>query len=294
MENNLEVRDYFINLQQSIIADLQQFEDQEFVQDSWFSNLGEGTTAILEGGETFDRAGVGFSEVTGTRLPPSALKDRPELEGQPWQAYGVSLVIHPKNPFVPTIHMNVRQFCVNGTVTWHGGGIDLTPYYGFEEDVVHHHQTLKSVCDKYDSSLYQELKNDCDDYFYIPHRQEPRGVGGIFFDDFNRYGTDRSFEFTKDVGNSFSDIYVPIVDRRKDTEFTQEQKDFQRYRRGRYVEFNLVYDRGTFFGLQSGGRSESILMSMPPDVAWRYDWHPESGTDEAELYEKYLKVKDWI
>ena len=290
----MQTREYFKNLQQDIIKNLQQFEDLEFTQDSWFSNLGEGTTAILEGGEVFDRAGIGFSEVTGTRLPPSALKGRPELDGLPWQAYGVSLVIHPKNPFVPTVHMNVRQFCVNNEVTWHGGGIDLTPYYGFEEDVVHHHQTLKSVCDKYDQNLYQELKNDCDEYFYIPHRLEPRGVGGIFFDDFNRYGTERSFEFTKEVGNSFNDIYVPIVTRRKDIEFTQEQKDFQRYRRGRYVEFNLVYDRGTFFGLQSGGRSESILMSMPPDVAWRYDWHPTPGTEEAELYEKYLKVKDWV
>lgn len=289
----MQTKKYFENLQQHIVNSLQRFDDVEFVQDHWQSNLGTGITAILENGSVFDRAGIGFSSVSGNRLPPSAVNNRPELEGKDWTAYGVSLVIHPKNPFVPTIHANVRQFIVGDTV-WHGGGIDLTPYYGFEEDVVHHHRTLKMVCDHYDEELYQELKKECDEYFFLKHRNEPRGVGGIFFDNFNRYGTEQSFEFLKDVGNVFTDIYVPIVERRKDIKYTDQHKQFQLYRRGRYVEFNLVQDRGTIFGLQSNGRTESILMSMPPEVNWRYNWHPKPGTDEAELYEKYLKVKDWI
>lgn len=290
----MQPREYFENLQQSIVASLQKFETAKFTQDPWISKLGKGVTAITEYGDVFDRAGIGFSEVSGNSLPPAASKNRPELEGLPWKAYGVSLVIHPKNPYVPTIHMNVRQFTVNDSVTWFGGGIDLTPYYGFEEDAVHHHQTLKTVCDRFETGLYQELKQECDEYFYLPHRNEPRGIGGIFFDDFTRYGTERTFEFVQAVGNSFVDIYIPILERRKDIEYTESEKDFQRYRRGRYVEFNLVHDRGTIFGLQSQGRTESILMSMPTEVAWRYNWQPQLGSAEAELYEKYLKVKDWI
>ena len=253
-----------------------------------------------------ERGGVGFSHVMGKSLPPSAAANRPEIAGRQWEAMGVSLVMHPRNPFAPTVHMNVRFFIASAEgqapVWWFGGGIDLTPYYGATEDVEHFHRTCRDALTPFDSAaiehgngaLYPRFKKWCDDYFYLKHRQEPRGVGGIFFDDFNELGFEQSFAMMQSVGNAFIPAYTPILARRKDIAYGETERDFQAYRRGRYVEFNLVYDRGTLFGLQSGGRTESILMSMPPVVKWRYDWQPAAGSPEAKLYSDFLVHREWI
>ena len=249
-------------------------------------------------GPFIEKAGVNFSHVFGDQLPASATANRPELVGCSWEAFGVSTVIHPQNPYVPTAHANVRFFVAEkdaaAPVWWFGGGYDLTPYYGFDEDCKHWHSTAKNACDAFSKELYERLKNNCDDYFYLPHRKEPRGVGGLFFDDFNELGFDDSFAFLKSIGDSFVPAYMPIFHRRKETPFGDRERNFQLYRRGRYVEFNLVHDRGTLFGLQSDGRTESILMSLPPLVRWQYSWMPEEGSAEAELYDRYLVRQDWI
>jgi coproporphyrinogen III oxidase len=295
-----QVIDYLLSLQDSICEGLQ-FEDGEasFREDGWERDGGgSGLSRVLEGGAVFEKAGVNFSHVYGDNLPPSASAHRPELAGRSFQAMGVSLVIHPHNPYVPTSHANLRFFAAEkpgeDTVWWFGGGYDLTPYYGFDEDCIHWHQTAKLACEPFGQDIYPRFKKWCDDYFYLPHRQEPRGVGGLFFDDFNELGFADSFELVKSVGGSYLEAYLPIVSRRKATEYSDRQRQFQLYRRGRYVEFNLVYDRGTLFGLQSGGRTESILMSLPPLVRWDYDWHPEPGSAEALLYEQYLVHKNWL
>ena len=255
---------------------------------------------MLEEGNVFERAGVGFSHVLGSKLPPSASAAHPEAAGRAWEAMGVSLVFHPRNPYVPTVHMNVRFFVAksqNSTdadIWWFGGGMDLTPYYGFEEDAVHFHRTNKTALDAFNPAYYPKFKKECDEYFYLKHRKEPRGIGGIFFDDFNELGFEKSFEMQRAVGDSFLNAYLPIVQRRKDTPYGERERDFQAYRRGRYVEFNLVYDRGTLFGLQSNGRTESILLSMPPIVKWRYDWKPETNSPEAKLYTDFLVDKNWL
>jgi coproporphyrinogen III oxidase len=253
---------------------------------------------VLAEGSVFESAGINFSHVHGARLPASATAHRPELAGRSFQAMGVSLVIHPKNPYVPTSHANVRFFVAekegNAPVWWFGGGFDLTPYYPFEQDVVHWHTTARKACEPFGADVYPRYKKWCDEYFYLKHRNEPRGVGGLFFDDLNEWGFEKSFAFMQSVGDNYLEAYLPIVSRRKDITYGERERDFQLYRRGRYVEFNLVYDRGTLFGLQTGGRTESILMSMPPLVKWRYNWQPQPGTPEAELYEKYLVPKDWI
>jgi coproporphyrinogen III oxidase len=246
----------------------------------------------------FEQAGVNFSHVLGDNLPPSATAQRPELAGRRFEALGVSLVVHPHNPYVPTCHCNVRFFIASKAgaepVWWFGGGFDLTPYYGFEDDAVHWHKTAKAACDPFGKDYYARFKKWCDEYFYIKHRNEPRGVGGLFFDDLNENDFHHCFGFMQSVGDHLLPAYLPIVQRRKDTPYGKRERDFQCYRRGRYVEFNLVYDRGTLFGLQSGGRTESILMSLPPQVSWRYDWQPEPGSPEAKLYEIFLKPRDWL
>ena len=255
---------------------------------------------MLEGGNVFERAGVGFSHVLGNKLPPAATIAHPEAAGRAWEAMGVSLVLHPRNPYVPTVHMNIRFFMAKATteteadIWWFGGGMDLTPYYGFEEDCQHFHRTNKTALDSFNPAYYPAFKKHCDEYFYLKHRKEPRGIGGIFFDDFNELGFEQSFALQRAVGDSFLQAYLPILQRRKDTPYTEQERDFQAYRRGRYVEFNLVFDRGTLFGLQSNGRTESILMSMPPIVKWRYDWKPENGSAEAKLYTDFLIDRDWL
>lgn len=285
------VRTYLLGLQDTICQALET-EDRRgrFQEDAWNrAGGGGGRSRVLGDGAVFEKAGVGFSHVSGDALPPSATTSRPELAGKSFQALGVSLVIHPRNPYVPTAHANVRFFAA-GDIWWIGGGFDLTPYYGFEEDAVHWHRTARAACGP---ELYPRFKQWCDDYFFLKHRQEPRGVGGIFFDDFNAPGFDASFRLLRSVGDAFLPAYLPIVQRRKDHAFGERERDFQLYRRGRYVEFNLVWDRGTLFGLQSGGRTESILMSLPPLVAWKYDWKPAPGTPEARLYDVFLKPRDW-
>ncbi|HEX7606293.1 MAG TPA: oxygen-dependent coproporphyrinogen oxidase, partial [Usitatibacter sp.] len=247
---------------------------------------------ILEGGALFERAGVGFSDVTGTKLPPSASAHRPEIAGGSWEAMGVSLVLHPRNPHVPTVHMNVRFF-VAGHVWWFGGGMDLTPYYPVEEDCAHFHRANRDALARF-PGLHARFKKACDDYFFLKHRNEPRGIGGTFFDDFSEGGFDRSFEVMRAVGDAFLPAYVPIVGKRRNAPYGERERDFQAYRRGRYVEFNLVWDRGTLFGLQSGGRAESILMSMPPAVVWRYDWKPAPGSPEAGLASVLMPPRDWV
>ena len=243
---------------------------------------------------------MGFSHVLGHKLPPSASAAHPEAAGRPWEAMGVSLVFHPRNPYIPTVHMNVRFFVAKAQASheediwWFGGGMDLTPYYGFADDAAHFHRTNKHALDAFDASYYPAFKKECDDYFYLKHRKEPRGIGGIFFDDFNALGFEKSFAMQRAVGDSFLNAYLPIVQARKDTAYGERERDFQAYRRGRYVEFNLVYDRGTLFGLQSNGRTESILLSMPPIVKWRYDWKPEANSAEAKLYSDFLIAKDWL
>ncbi len=294
------VKDFLLGLQDRICKAV---EDEDgagrFQEDLWDRPQGGGgRTRVLSNGNVFEQAGVAFSHVQGDALPPAATQKRPELAGRQFQALGVSLVIHPQNPFVPTSHMNVRLFSAEKPgekpVWWFGGGYDLTPYYGFEEDALHWHETAHNACQGFGDDIYPRFKSWCDEYFYIRHRDEQRGIGGIFFDDLNEWGFARTFEFLQGVGNSYIDAYIPIVNKRKSTEYTDQNREFQLYRRGRYVEFNLVYDRGTIFGLQTGGRTESILMSLPPKVAWRYNWQPEPGTEEARLYEVFLKPKNWL
>ncbi|GAA4331841.1 oxygen-dependent coproporphyrinogen oxidase [Pigmentiphaga soli] len=298
--NTERTRDYFTGLQQRIVAWLETFEDRPFRSDAWQrSEGGGGISRLIEEGRTFERGGVLFSHVQGATLPPSASAHRPELAGRAWEAMGVSLVIHPRNPFVPTVHMNVRAFVAKAApgadddVFWFGGGMDLTPYYPFDEDAVHFHRSCKAALDPSGADLYPRFKAWCDEYFYLRHRREARGVGGVFFDDFNEGGFEHAFAMTRSVGDAFIDAYAPIVERRAALPYGERERDFQAYRRGRYVEFNLVYDRGTLFGLQSGGRTESILMSMPPLARWRYDWQPEPGSPEARLHE-VLTPRNWI
>lgn len=294
------VKEYLLSLQDSICDGLAAVDGKEtFRQDSWNRDGGGGgRTRVLTNGAVFEQGGVNFSHVFGDDLPPSATAHRPELAGRSFQATGVSLVIHPNNPYVPTSHANVRFFIAEKEgvepVWWFGGGFDLTPYYPFEEDAVHWHQTARIACDPFGDDYYARFKKWADEYFFLTHRSENRGIGGLFFDDLNEYGFESSFNFIKSIGDHYLKAYLPIVEKRKDTSFGERERDFQLYRRGRYVEFNLVYDRGTLFGLQSGGRTESILMSLPPLVKWRYDWHPEPGTPEAELYDKFLKPRDWL
>ncbi|MCA1324802.1 oxygen-dependent coproporphyrinogen oxidase [Herbaspirillum sp. alder98] len=293
------VKAYLQDLQQRIVTALEAADGKSFVADSWQRpEGGGGTSRILEEGGLFERAGVGFSHVMGQNLPPSAAANRPQIAGRAWEAMGVSLVLHPRNPHVPTVHMNVRFFTTHAQgeepVWWFGGGIDLTPYYGEQDDVVHFHRTCRDALQPFGDTLYPRFKQWCDEYFYLKHRQEPRGAGGIFFDDFNALPFDDSFAMVRSVGDAFLAAYLPIVAARRDTPYGERERDFQAYRRGRYVEFNLVFDRGTLFGLQSGGRTESILMSMPPLVKWRYDWHPEPGSAEARLYSDFLVHRDWL
>lgn len=294
------VRAYLLSLQDSICAALEAEDGgaAHFRTDEWTrAEGGGGRTRILTEGDVFEKGGVGFSHVRGTKLPPSATAHRPELAGKPWEALGVSLVLHPRNPFVPTSHMNVRFFIAGietaTPIWWFGGGFDLTPYYGFEEDARHWHVTARDAVAPFGEGLYPRFKQTCDEYFFLKHRGEPRGIGGLFFDDFSELGFERSFALQRAVGDAFIPAYRPIVARRKGTAYGERERNFQLYRRGRYVEFNLVWDRGTHFGLQSGGRTESILMSLPPLVRWDYDYHPEPGTPEARLYDIFLKPRDW-
>ncbi len=354
--NTQHVYEYLQDLQNRIVEAVQMVDGKHFLHDSWQRpEGGGGTSCMLEEGNVFERAGIGFSHVMGSKLPPSASAAHPEAAGRAWEAMGVSLVFHPRNPYIPTVHMNVRFFVAKAPrrevisgqhvqpgqggektaesakhqgasqdadeaatrhtteggreaaedgnegaaheaqpIWWFGGGMDLTPYYGFEEDAVHFHRTCRDALDAFDRTLYPRFKKDCDDYFYLKHRKEPRGIGGIFFDDFNDLGFEQSFAMLKSVGDAFLNAYLPIVQRRKDIAYGERERDFQAYRRGRYVEFNLVYDRGTLFGLQSNGRTESILLSMPPVVKWRYDWKPADGSPESRLYSNFLTGKDWL
>ncbi len=297
------VLDYLVGLQTNITQAIGALDGQAFHADPWHKNPGEalqgqGLTMILENGGIFERAGCGFSHVNGAQLPPSATQTRPDLKGAPFEAMGVSLVFHPRNPYVPTVHMNVRMMLVVSSkgeqVAWFGGGMDLTPFYGFEEDALHFHQTCKAALAPFGKALYPRFKAGCDDYFCLKHRQEQRGIGGIFFDDFSELGTESCFAMLKSVGNAFLPAYLPIVKRRLATPYTEHQRNHQLVRRGRYVEFNLVWDRGTHFGLQSGGRTESILLSMPPLVSWSYQQTPEPGSPEQELMDKFLIRRNWI
>ena len=293
------VKAWLIDLQSRIVNALEDVDGKPFLRDEWTRpEGGGGVSRLVEEGNVFERGGVNFSHVTGASLPPSAMASRPELAGRGWEAMGVSLVLHPRNPYAPTVHMNVRFFTTHAEgqepVWWFGGGMDLTPYYGFEEDARHFHQTCSDALAPFGDEHFPRFKAWCDDYFYLKHRKEPRGVGGIFFDDFNSAGAEQSFAMTQSVGDSFIKAYVPILNRRKDIAYGERERDFQAYRRGRYVEFNLVFDRGTHFGLQSGGRTEAILMSMPPIVKWRYDWKPADGSAEAKLYTDFLVHRDWL
>ena len=296
------VREYLLSLQQRIVGTFERLDGQPFRADAWEKPPGAplgggGLTRILEDGALLERGGVGFSHVVGARLPPSASAQRPEIAGRGFEAIGVSLVFHPRNPHVPTVHMNVRFFIAKkdgeSDVYWFGGGMDLTPYYTTEEDARHFHATCKRALAPFGEDKHPRFKKWCDEYFFLQHRNEPRGIGGVFFDDFNELGFDRSFAMMRAVGDAFLDAYVPIVERNRQREFGPREREFQAYRRGRYVEFNLVYDRGTLFGLQSGGRTESILMSLPPVVHWKYDWQPEPGSAEARLYTEFLRPRDW-
>ncbi|MEW6707087.1 MAG: oxygen-dependent coproporphyrinogen oxidase [Pseudomonadota bacterium] len=296
------VRDYLLGLQQGIVCALEAEEGRAFLTDAWQRPVGgplegDGLTRLIEEGALLERGGCNFSHVQGRTMPPSATAHRPELAGAPFEALGVSLVFHPRNPYVPTVHMNVRLFAARPAgrdpVFWFGGGMDLTPYYGFEEDAQHFHRTCRDALQPFGEQLYPRFKRWCDEYFFLKHRQEPRGIGGVFYDDFSELGFEGSFAMTRAVGDAFLRAYLPIVQRRKATPYGERERDFQAYRRGRYVEFNLVFDRGTLFGLQSGGRTESILMSMPPLVKWRYAWQPQAGTPEAQLYTDFLRPRDW-
>jgi coproporphyrinogen III oxidase len=328
------VREYLLGLQQRIVGKFEALDGKPFRRDAWEKPAdsplgGGGLTRIIEDGNLLERGGVGFSHVVGRKLPPSATAQRPELAGRGFEAMGVSLVFHPRNPYVPTVHMNVRFFIARASqsaqrsdhhpsplgeghggvgepkgdhhtsaqsadVWWFGGGMDLTPYYATEEDARHFHSTCKTALEPFGADKHPRFKKWCDEYFFLKHRNEPRGVGGVFFDDFHELGFDRSFAMMQAVGDAFLDAYVPIVERHRDREYGPREREFQAYRRGRYVEFNLVFDRGTLFGLQSGGRTESILMSLPPKVEWKYDWHPQPGTPEARLYTDFLRPRDWV
>ena len=293
------VRAYLLGLQDRITGALEAEDGgAAFREDAWRrAEGGGGRSRVLEGGALFEKAGVGFSDVHGPGLPASATQSRPELAGRTFRALGVSLVLHPENPYVPTSHANVRYFVAEKPgaepVWWFGGGFDLTPYYGFEEDAAHWHETARDACAPFGDEVYPRFKRWCDEYFFLPHRDEPRGVGGLFFDDLSEWGFERSFAFLRSIGDSFLPAYLPIVARRRETPYGERERGWQLYRRGRYVEFNLVYDRGTLFGLQSGGRTESILMSLPPLVRWEYDRRPEEGSAEARLLENFLKPRDW-
>ena len=297
------VRDYLLGLQDRIISALEVEGGEPFVRDAWTREpggklQGDGLSRLIEGSELLERGGCNFSHVKGTSLPPSATQHRPDLAGASFEAMGVSLVIHPRNPYVPTVHLNVRMFAAlpegREAVVWFGGGMDLTPYYGFEEDAQHFHRVNRDALAPFGADKHPRFKQWCDEYFFLKHRNEPRGIGGVFFDDFAELGFDGSLAMTQAVGDAFLAAYLPIVQRRRHLPFGETERDFQAYRRGRYVEFNLVFDRGTLFGLQSGGRTESILMSMPPIVKWRYDWHPVEGSAEARLYTDFLRPRDWI
>ena len=294
------VKDYLLSLQDAICEALEAEDGgASFVEDGWEREEGGGgRSRVLTDGNIIEKGGVNFSHVYGEKMPASATAHRPELEGRSFEAMGVSLVIHPHNPYVPTSHANVRFFIAEkegeDPVWWFGGGYDLTPYYGSAEDCQHWHQTARDACEPFGEDIYPRFKKWCDDYFYLKHRDEPRGVGGLFFDDFNELGFEKSFAFMRAVGDSYVPAYRPIVARRKEQPFGERERQFQLYRRGRYVEFNLVYDRGTLFGLQTGGRTESILMSLPPLVRWEYDWQPEPDSAEAELYDRFLKHQDWV
>jgi len=294
------VKKYLLGLQDSICAGLAREDGgKTFLEDKWDRpGGGGGRSRVMEEGAIFEKAGINFSHVFGDGLPVSATAHRPELAGRSFQAMGVSLVIHPRNPYVPTSHANVRLFVAEkagaAPVWWFGGGFDMTPYYGFKEDCVHWHQTAKAACDPFGEDVYARYKKWCDDYFFLKHRNEPRGIGGLFYDDLNEWGFEQCFAFMRSVGDSYLKAYQPIVAKRKHIPYGETERDFQLYRRGRYVEFNLVYDRGTIFGLQTGGRTESILMSLPSLVKWRYNWQPQPGTREAELYDIYLKPQDWL
>ncbi|OGA15540.1 MAG: coproporphyrinogen III oxidase [Betaproteobacteria bacterium RIFCSPLOWO2_12_FULL_63_13] len=300
------VKNFLTGLQNRIVTELERLDGSSFRSDTWRRSEdrsgglagGGGDTRIIEEGALIERGGVAYSHVRGTELPPTASAARPELAGRGFEAIGVSLVLHPRNPYVPTVHMNVRFFVAlregEAPVFWFGGGMDLTPCYGFEEDCAHFHRTCKAALDPFGEDLHPRFKRWCDEYFYLKHRGEPRGIGGIFFDDLHEPGFDECFALMKSVGDHFLPAYVPIAEKRRHTSFGSREREFQAYRRGRYVEFNLVYDRGTLFGLQSGGRTESILMSLPPVVKWRYDWRPETGSAEARLYDVFLKPRDWI
>ncbi|MBT9613526.1 MAG: oxygen-dependent coproporphyrinogen oxidase [Burkholderiales bacterium] len=297
--DTVRVKTFLTELQELIVERLEQVDGKAFKRDGWQRpEGGGGLSCVMEEGNVFERGGVNFSHVFGDKLPPSASANRPELAGRGFEAMGVSLVLHPRNPYAPTVHMNVRFFVAQKAgvdpVWWFGGGMDLTPYYGFEEDAVHFHQMCQNALSPFGAQYHPRFKKWCDEYFYLKHRAEPRGVGGIFFDDFSEGGFEAAFNLTESVGDHFLPAYVPILERRLDMPYGERERDFQAYRRGRYVEFNLVYDRGTIFGLQSGGRTESILMSLPPIVKWRYDWHPEPSSPEAKLYTDFLTGKDWL
>ncbi|OFZ95608.1 MAG: coproporphyrinogen III oxidase [Betaproteobacteria bacterium RBG_19FT_COMBO_58_11] len=326
--DTIRVKTFLVELQELIVERLEQVDGKVFKRDAWQRpEGGGGLSCVMEEGNVFERGGVNFSHVFGDKLPPSASANRPELAGRGFEAMGVSLVLHPRNPYAPTVHMNVRFFVAPASpspargaaegslrssgaptgvllagggqgggesVWWFGGGMDLTPYYGFAEDAVHFHQMCQNALNPFGEQYHPRFKKWCDEYFYLKHRQEPRGVGGIFFDDFSEGGFETAFNLVESVGDHFLPAYVPILEKRLDDPYGERERDFQAYRRGRYVEFNLVYDRGTIFGLQSGGRTESILMSLPPIVKWRYDWHPEPGSPEAKLYTDFLIGKDWL
>jgi coproporphyrinogen III oxidase len=288
------VRDYFTALQARIVAALEQLDGMPFASDSWGrAEGGGGTTRVIEEGRLFERGGVNFSHVSGARLPPSASASRPQLAGQRFEAMGVSLVLHPRNPYCPTVHMNVR-FLAAGDSWWFGGGMDLTPYYGFEDDAKHFHAACRRALEPFGADRHSRYKKWCDEYFFLKHRNEPRGIGGIFFDDLAEPDFASAFALTRSVGDHFITAYAPIVERRMGLPWGERERSFQCYRRGRYVEFNLVYDRGTLFGLQSGGRAESILMSLPPAVKWRYNWSPAPGSQEEKLYTDFLRPRDWV
>ena len=294
------VRSYLVGLQERICTAMEAEDgEQVFIVDEWNREEGGGgRSQVLTNGKVFEKAGVNFSLVTGENLPPTASASRPELAGRSFKAMGVSLVIHPRNPYIPTSHANVRFFVAEkqgeDPIWWFGGGYDLTPYYGFKEDCIHWHRTAEGACSSFGASVYPRFKKWCDEYFYLKHRKEPRGIGGLFFDDLNEWGFDKSFSFLQAVGDSYIPAYLPIVQRRREENYGDREREFQLYRRGRYVEFNLVYDRGTLFGLQSDGRTESILMSLPPLVRWEYDYRPKSSSPEEELTSYYLKPRDWL
>ena len=298
MSNIASVKEYLQSLQNTICSELERVDGRSsFARDRWDrSGGGGGESRVLSGGRVFEQAGVGFSHVFGDQMPPSATKHRPELAGKKFQAVGVSLVLHPNNPYVPTTHANFRFFTAGDSdpIWWFGGGYDLTPYYPFHDDVVHWHETARAACDGFGDDTYARYKKWCDEYFYLQHRDETRGVGGLFFDDVNEAGFEQSFAFLQSIGDSFLPAYLPIVEQRHEHPYSDRQREFQLYRRGRYVEFNLIYDRGTLFGLQSGGRTESILMSLPPQVRWEYNWSPEKDSPEDELYRDYLRPRDWL